>query len=825
MTGNSGFSKYVIIHGHFYQPPRENAWLDIIEKQESAAPDHDWNERIYDQCYRPNAFSRILDPQGMIVEIVNNYEYLSYNFGPTLFLWLEKNHPKVFERIIEADKLSKQRLNHGNALAQVYNHIIMPLASWRDKITQIKWAKDFFKSRFSREPEGIWLSETAINMETIKCLIDEGIKFTILSPSQAENIRPLDQDIPFKPIKNLDTRHPYRVYAREPNGKRSGGYIDVFFFDEGLSKETSFGNLLINASHFGEKINSSFDFSKSYPQAVIIATDGETFGHHKPFGDMCLSYFFTRVALEFNIQPVNFAFVLEKYPPIYEVTLKNEFGEGSAWSCVHGVGRWTRDCGCKTGGEPSWNQKWREPLRNAFNSIQKELDKSFEQEISKYFNEPWELRNSYIRLCKCKNLEEFKLLLNKNSPKIKLSNADAMLIRRLLESQKYMLFAFTSCGWFFSDVTGIETIQNISYASRALWLGLNKSDFNRVSSVFNILLSEAKSNISGQNGSTIYQKYIVNFFNHLEILCFTAFLEKIILPEKKRLLEFDYFGYKISLSEVKTIQNNKEIKKEYTGFANICNYKTGEEGRFAVCVCKEDGTLKGWLLNVGGDSLPSIDLNNSEAIVNNPESIFLEMSRLFEESKSRFTDFFLKVISKNTYKNYFEWMGKNEKYLDSLFSFGIQLPQFVVAPIKYVLTIQWNKAISEIELYGNEEKIFETLLEISKKAHKFDININYEKTQKIILDLLLAELKIYKETFNTISSDRIRYLLNIIDRFNIPLNKNKAEDIFYDILKEKFIPIYEEYKKSNDSNLKEIIIRFIEFARRMNFNTECFKIF
>jgi len=248
MTGNKQQSfkskKYVVIHGHFYQPPRENPWINLIENQPSAAPHHDWNERIYDQCYRPNAYSRLLDGNGMIVDIYNNYLNMSYNFGPTLFSWLEKYHPLTARRIIKDDEESCQRLEgHGNAIAQVYNHIIMPLSSKRDQLTEIRWSKLFFKSRFGREPEGIWLGETAINMVTVQCLIEEGIKFVILAPSQAESFRLLTENDHWISTaqQGIDTRRAYRIYPKDRNGKILPGHLDAFFFDEGLSREISVG--------------------------------------------------------------------------------------------------------------------------------------------------------------------------------------------------------------------------------------------------------------------------------------------------------------------------------------------------------------------------------------------------------------------------------------------------------------------------------------------------------------------------------------------------------------------------------------------------------
>ena len=296
----------------------------------------------------------------MITGIHNNYTSMSFNFGPTLMEWLEQHHPITTRRIIEGDRSSVLQYDgHGNAVAQVYNHLIMPLASRRDQLTQIRWGKASFNRSFGHFPEGMWLAETAINMETVRCLIEEKIAFVILAPHQAESFRLLNSSSPRVSTDDqaIDTRRPYRLFARNSSGKKEGGFLDIFFFDEQLSKEVSFEDLLQDAHTFGKRIDGCFTPDASDDEVVVIATDGETFGHHKPFGDMCLAYFFTHVAPALNIQPVNFGRYRSLHPPKYEVTLKNAFGEGTAWSCSHGVGRWKRDCGCQTGGQRGWHQK------------------------------------------------------------------------------------------------------------------------------------------------------------------------------------------------------------------------------------------------------------------------------------------------------------------------------------------------------------------------------------------------------------------------------------------------------------------------------------
>jgi alpha-amylase/alpha-mannosidase (GH57 family) len=818
--------RHVVIHGHFYQPPRENPWLDIIEKQPSASPYHDWNERIYDQCYRPNAYSRILDPRGMIVDIYNNYLNLSFNFGPTLFRWIEKNHPKTADRIVAADRESCVRFGgHGNAIAQVYNHLIMPLSPRRDQLTQIRWAKSFFQSRFKRETEGIWLAETAINMETVGCLIEEGIRFVVLSPTQTQAFRSLDGSEPWRQTSQtaIDTRRAYRLFARGADGGRTGGHIDVFFFDEGLSREVSFGELLTNAGTLGAKIRTCYDAAAREDQVVVIATDGETFGHHKPFGDMCLAYFFSRIAHETDMEPVNFGFFLEKNPPRHEVMLKNEFGEGTAWSCPHGVGRWARDCGCRSGGPLSWKQEWRSPLRAAFEKLKTYVDESYEQTLAGLVTDPWKLRDSYMAIADARTLKDFKAHLTKLGLGQKLSDEQAMKIRRMCEAQKYMLFSFTSCGWFFSDVSGIETVQNIAYAARALNLAIDQSLQESVTKDLTGLLSRAKSNIPDKDGETIFREQIVPNLRHLAILCFTAIAEKLVSPDRAEFVSVNYYGYHVSLSEGKKVSSEDGRRWELSRAA-IENHESGEQADFSVLACSEDGKIRAYAAPSDSPAQAGPHPLTAEGFMRRPDAVPLDLSVIFEEFKVLLAGYFLSAMSKDTQEKYALWMERNETSLESLSGLNVALPSFVAAPIAYVLTAQWNTAINEIEIYGREDEVYDRLLDLWKKTRKYRIALDFTESTRLLQELLFAEVRIFSETLSLVSCDRMRYLLTVVDRFSIPFSKNKIEDIFHSVLKNTIRPMYDQFWHGPDGEQKETVIRLINFARRMNFNTDEFPI-
>ncbi|GAK61005.1 glycoside hydrolase family 57 [Candidatus Vecturithrix granuli] len=470
---------YLVLHGHFYQPPRENPWTQAIPSQDSAKPYHDWNDRITAECYKPNTRSRALDEQGRILDLLNNFAFLNFNIGPTLMSWMEKYYPDTYQRILEADRKSLERNHgHGNAIAQVYNHVIMPLANTRDQLTQIIWGKREFAFRFKREPESIWLAETAINQETVRCLIAQDIKYVILSPTQAQRVRKIGET-EWKDVSNngIDTTQPYRLFLHEEHGKPDLDeeparlkYLDVFFYDGGLSTAISFQHLLRDANSFAHKLYESASKSSATQVLVHVATDGEIYGHHEAYGDMCLSAAFTSRLPVLQVEVTNYGRYLELYPPTLEVELKpGENGEGTAWSCAHGVGRWYRNCGCSASHNPTWNQEWRTPLRKGFDILRDALAAQFEQIGGELLQDPWEARNDYIECLLDPSEQTFSTFLDRHVRRA-LNQEERITAMQLLEAQKYVLFSYTSCAWFFDDISGLEPIQNMRYAARALQL-------------------------------------------------------------------------------------------------------------------------------------------------------------------------------------------------------------------------------------------------------------------------------------------------------------------------------------------------------------------
>jgi alpha-amylase/alpha-mannosidase (GH57 family) len=478
--------KALIVHGHFYQPPRENPWTGEVELQHTAAPYHDWNERVYAECYAPNA-------------IANNYSRISFNFGPTLLSWLERHHPVTYQQIVAADKESRsQRGGHGNAIAQAYGHAILPLCNERDRLTQVVWGIADFRFRFGREPEALWLPETAANDATLALLIGQGLRYVILSPEQAKRVRANSEWIDVSGGK-IDPTRPYQF--EHPDGSRRS--IAIFFYDGPLARAIAFEKALTSSRGLVER----FVRSAARGDLVNVATDGETYGHHFKFGDLCLAHALGVEAKQAGFWITNYGEYLNRYPPEMVVEIDNgPAGEGSSWSCTHGVSRWTRDCGCQTGGEASWNQEWRDPLRIALNFLRDDAAIKFETGGMELLRDPWAARNDYISVLLDPDRER-ENFLKRHAVRL-LSEAEQGRVFKLLEMQHSALLMFTSCGWFFSDLAGIETIQVLRYAARVLDLQ-NQLGFTTPRKEFLELLAVAKSNrIDRGNGAEIFVRLV-----------------------------------------------------------------------------------------------------------------------------------------------------------------------------------------------------------------------------------------------------------------------------------------------------------------------------
>jgi alpha-amylase/alpha-mannosidase (GH57 family) len=489
--------KFVCIHGHFYQPPRENAWLEMIEQQDSAFPYHDWNERIAFECYGPNAYSRILNHGGEIINIVNNYSRISFNFGPTLLQWLQAYAPDIYLSILRADKISAlMNHGHGSALAQVYNHMIMPLACARDKETQVVWGIRDFEFRFGRKPEGMWLAETAVDTDTLEVLAEHGIAFTILAPRQAAAVRSIGasewEDVSGEKV---DTTKPY--LCKLPSGKS----IALFFYNGMLSREVAFGGILSDGKVFADTLIKALPDHRG--GLIHIATDGESYGHHHLHGDMALAFCLDYLEKNSDTVLINYGAFLEKFPPEDEVKIF----ENSSWSCAHGIERWRSDCGCNSGNKPGWHQKWRKPLREALDFLRDELAVFYEQKLAEFTNDPWKARNEYIHVVLKRDEASTDAFIRRNCSFIPEGEKKTTFLR-MLEMQRQLLLMYTSCAWFFDDISGIETIQVLQYADRAIQLAESETGKNFLPDFLQLLSKAPTNDLEYKDGAYIHEYFV-----------------------------------------------------------------------------------------------------------------------------------------------------------------------------------------------------------------------------------------------------------------------------------------------------------------------------
>jgi alpha-amylase/alpha-mannosidase (GH57 family) len=579
-----GEGRYITIHGHFYQPPRENPWLETVETQDSAAPYHDWNERIAAECYAPNGASRIVNRENQIVRIINNYARISFNFGPTLLSWLEENATRAYRHILEADRRSQARFDgHGSAMAQVYNHIIMPLANTRDRITQIRWGIVDFESRFKRKPEGMWLAETAVDTETLELLAQQGVLFTVLAPSQCARVRPLiekpkrkikpDADDAAKvpaaepwqetPNASVDTTRPYIVRLK------SGRSIAIFFYDGPRSRAIAFDGLLNSGDEFANRLMGGFRVEPApatglpRAQLVHVATDGESYGHHHRYGEMALSWALKLIEQRGEARLTNYGQFLAKFPPQHEA----EIYENTSWSCFHGVERWRSDCGCN-GGRAGWNQKWRAPLRAALDWLRDTIAPLTEKTAQGILTDVWKARDAYIDVVLARgevasghaetSVPNAEAFLEVHATHL-LDPAERITALKLMEMQRHAMLMYTSCGWFFDDISGIETVQIIAYAGRVVQLadevfGAQAEDLE---AGFIERLRAAKSNDPlAKDGGELYLRNVKTAEVGLEQVAAHYAISSVFTsyPEETRL-----FGYTVQRLDVESLSTGRGL--------------------------------------------------------------------------------------------------------------------------------------------------------------------------------------------------------------------------------------------------------------------------
>lgn len=820
--------KYLTIHGHFYQPPRENPWIEEIEIQDSAYPEHDWNEKICFQCYSPNSVSRLVDGSNSIIQVSNNYKYMSFNFGPTLLSWMEKYNNAAYQRIIEADVESRELYEgHGCAIAQVYNHMIMPLANQNDKITQVLWGLKDFQKRFGRNSEGIWLAETAVDAQTLEVLIDCGVKYTILSPYQAKCINKIGennwQDVSWG---SIDPSVAYRYYVEGTNKEK---YIDLFFYDGSISKSVAFDNLLQDGKKFSYRLNDGFVQSRPHKaQLVNIATDGESYGHHTKFGDMALAYILKFGAKELGFTITNYGQFLEKYPPKYEVDIKPV----SAWSCAHGVGRWMEDCGCSTGAQPHWNQKWRKPLRQALDYLRDELIKLCSIEGTKYYTDFWQARNNYIDVILDRSLDSINQFFKQNAKK-KLSEQDKVKAIKLMEIQRFAQLMYTSCGWFFADISGIETTQIMKYAYRAMELAgeFTKTNYEKT---FLSILQKAKSNIiEFGNGKDIFNRWVkTSAVGFDKITAQYAIESSFDLNVDKK--ETDLYCYKVKRTNVKKYNNFENILS--FGKIEVASNITLEKKEMSYvilqtqnydfyCATKEYNCADDYNLEAKEIS----KVFKKENIINTLQAIELYYGSKFYSLKDIPIDR-RKTILENmiqsklrraaqTYADMYESLLNPISHLNDL---GMDIPEGFRVCAKYTLLSNLEEELLSIKKHDDKASI-ERLLNIKRLADKFKIKLNTPKIRTILSNRLSKMMNSLESNLTIKAAKELIYYFELLEKLNIETEISTAQNTYYYMFCKHFEEFFEKTKEKFGENTREIMLCLLEIGKKINMNIDFYK--
>ena len=814
---------YLTVHGHFYQPPRENPWLETIELQDSALPFHDWNERIASECYSPNAVSRIVDYNTRILDIVNNYEMINFNIGPTLLSWLEYNAPKTYEKILEADKTSAEKHSgHGNAIAQVYNHMIMPLANEKDKYTQVIWGVRDFQYRFGRIPEGMWLSETAVDHDTLKVLVDCGIKYTVLSPFQARRVRRLENDNAWHDVQwgTIDPGQTYRYFLKDGTDR----YIDLFFYDGSISKSVAFEELLRNGEKFMARLRDGLCDARHYDQIVNIATDGESYGHHTMFGNMALSYVLTKKIKETSFILTNYSEFLENHPPVHEVELK----EPSSWSCFHGIGRWKEDCGCSTGAGPNWNQKWRKPLREALDWLRDELYIIYEKNAGKYLKDPWKTRNRYIDVILDRKKETIENFCTHETGR-KLPPSDIVNVIKLLEMQRHAMLMYTSCGWFFADISGIETIQILKYAARAMQIAGEFQEIN-LESRFLEILSNAESNVKKfGNGKDIYLKFVKPSIVSVKHVV-SHWAISSIFEEYER--ETDVYCYKIKSLDYRKAE--KSSTQLVVGRIEVTSNITLEKHDMIFALLHFGGedfhcVIRGYAGKAEYDKIKEDLMNRYETlplteIIRGLDEYFgkeyFTLKDLFIEERRKIINILIQdKLEKfaSTYRNLYD-EAKGPMF--QLKELDLQVPEEFKIAAEYALNCALNDLIQEAEDIGAVD-LLEQAVGINKEAKKLGIKLDNPAARKAYSHYICKKVKELSGNGNLFEYESLINSLHCIEKLDLRPDLSDAQDIYFSTIFNKIPDKIKNLEKSeNIKEDKNYILSLLILGNKLNFNIE-----
>lgn len=769
--------KYICIHGHFYQPPRENAWLEVIEVQDSAHPYHDWNERISSECYAPNAASRILE-HGIIKDIINNYSKISFNFGPTLLSWMEQYDSETYEAILEADKESiKNFSGHGSAVAQVYNHIIMPLANRRDKETQILWGIRDFEHRFGRKPEGMWLAESAVDIESLELLAEQDIKFTILAPRQAKAFRRIgDEGWHAVSDKGIDTRRPY--VCNLPSGKS----IALYFYDGDIAQGVAFNGLLNDGQKFAQSLLKSFDQKPEEPQLVHIATDGETYGHHHKHGDMALAFCLDFIDEHKHANITNYAEFLSKVTPTMEVQVH----ENSSWSCVHGVERWRNDCGCNTGGKAGWNQQWRKPLREALDWLRDRLNEVYEREASEILKDPQEARNEYIKVILRRNDDTVRKFLKDHCQKVVEPNR----VLRLMEMQRNAMLMYTSCGWFFDEVSGIETTQILQYACRAIQL-VSQMVGTELEEEFIKRLEVAPSNVpSLESAGNVYRRFVMPAKTNLARVGMHYAVSSLFEEDPENAPIFNY-----TTSNEFFLRKEAGEQKLALGITRVKSNVTRSEKRFtfAVVYMGKHNIIGNISLDMADDDFASMQMRIINAfeegrlgdVIGLMQTYFgpekYTLWQLFKDEKRKVLDMITYQSMKELEDSLRRVYNRDYPLVNALVNNDVPIPKAYTTTFEYILNADL------LNCFQTDKINIKTLERVMDELMKWELKIEDPgKVSRLAGESIFKELKrINAERSNIKRIERLNRVFPLLKQFKLDPILYQSQNLYFEISREE----------------------------------------
>lgn len=805
-------SEALIVHGHFYQPPRENPWTDSVEQQPSASPYHDWNARIAAECYTANAWARLLDEEGRITGLINNYAGISFDIGPTLFRWLERHAPQTTRRIIQADRESLTRSDgHGNAIAHPYVHAILPLTDPRDRSTLVKWGIDEFRSRFGREPEGMWLPETAVDLATLQLLADHGIRFTLLAPSQAARFRHMGQDRWLEVGREgIDPGHPYRCVL--PNG----GSIDLFFYDAVLSRAIAFEGLLQSPDRLvGRLTEASRHTSRPL---IILCTDGESYGHHTSFGERALGALLARQPAPGHLVISNLGAYLERHPPVREAVIR----ERSSWSCAHGVERWRADCGCSTGGEEGWRQGWRAHLRAAIDELREELHRVFAERGAEYFSDVWAARDGYIRLILDRTASSLEAYFGEHAHRV-LSTEGRTAALRLLEMQRHALLMQTSCGWFYADISGVEPVQNLKHAARAIEIASVFTTKN-IEGRFLTQLQAAGSNVPAErDGRRIWEVHVrsarVGFTRPAALYATRALVETP--PDPCSLYAFEVHRLALERRPIVRgmevgggveVRSSLTLEGEEIGFILRWSDTEGMVGHLFPWKGEEE--LERWreAFTVTREGAPLAD---------HPQAVAISMKMFSQEERREILMALYRGRGEELQKGYDELAAQTRTLLLAYFDEGLAVPEPLRVPTEYLLGRDLEARLKEW-LSGGSDDDHRALLAVADEARRLGLR-QKDRLQNLLSAAIIARMRQLREGPDLERLRAVQDVLGLADRVSCSAEQGEVIPLMHEILAHEVPPLIDLLLQTGSRAQYDLISALLRLGERFGFATKEFR--